>query len=1071
MNKTKTKISIKKWIRRIGIFIGSILLFIGITFLLLNWYIQTHEEELLQKVKTAINENQYGEIQFDSIHFSSYKHFPHISAEIINFQITDSLYSKHQLKTIFFKNVRASVSVIDLLQQKITLHKVILENGYVTIFVDETGYKNAYVFKNKPPNSNKKSSIKLTNTYTTIQLKNIDFTFKEKIKNKRITATINEIEFDFNPRVEKIIPEAFVDIQMKEMGLNLTNGTFFNDVHCIGTGKPEIDTKNKTITIPNFVLHIDDQKLINSVFINYEKDEFRFDIDIPEANFLQTVHLLSQNIQKRLVPFQFKNTLHATGIIEGKFKYRDIPIVHVKYETKNNEVYYPKENITLKNATIKGTFKNRLYEDDRKFKEGPKNFVLHFDTFSSIYKNVGLSLNNTTAFGDEVHKLNLDGTINVEGKSKYLSKAINSKAFNFKEGNFKIRAKTKGEIKNVSDLFLKSKGKIELINTKIALIKNNTTFQIPKLELDLQKEKTIINKLDVVLDNGETIRCTGTIENFNSLFIPQLKKTIKTHLQIDAKEVHFNSILATFSPKKTTKKEQNISAIKNSLLVLVEKFNPTISLKANLFNFSTITLKNLNTTISYSNKKLQVNPFQALVNNEAITANLSLGLTSEKNTEGEELTAFEYTIKTQGKIDDLNTLLKNKNFYFSEANFSLSSSYSGKARNFEDIATHSTTRFTTTKGNVYYKAINKNFPFQKLDATLKNKDIYLNEFDFILPSKKIFKLNGSVLNFTEMLSKEETKSCKATLNFSTSNFNFNNFIKWLEETKTNTKPSTKKENNLKIVLKDIYQKYHPKISLQLGEVIYNNVTLDQFSTKLVYQSPTEISLQDFEFLFHSKKGKINATVALDNPKKTPVKAALEVTDFNLSKVLATFSNFKLETLNKPTEIQGNLKATATISAIFDDATGIENNSINANLDLELNNLRVKNFTPLIDAANLVFRKSRFEDIKFATIKTNIAIKDNVLTLPRTNLQSSAIDLFAEGYIGDKNTNIWLSIPWKNFKHRDYDKIPEFKNYEEAGNKLYIEITNDTKTKKLKNKIHLSNRKLKKIKEENKNSIH
>src|SRR5690606_34994695 len=96
------------------------------------------------------------------------------------------------------------------------------------------------------------------------------------------------------------------------------------------------------------------------------------------------------------------------------------------------------------------------------------------------------------------------------------------------------------------------------------------------------------------------------------------------------------------------------------------------------------------------------------------------------------------------------------------------------------------------------------------------------------------------------------------------------------------------------------------------------------------------------------------------------------------------------------------------------------------------------------------------------------IKIGEIIIPRTEIQSSALHLFAEGRLKLKeHINIWLSVPWTNLKSNDGITLPEKTTYEGVGAKFFLQLVQDKNSKKarkqkLKVKFKLGNRKLRKM---------
>jgi len=137
---------------------------------------------------------------------------------------------------------------------------------------------------------------------------------------------------------------------MKEMGLNLEKGTFFNNVRCVGTLYPKIDIVKKTIEVPNFQMNIGKQEFDISAFINTKENRFKFLLSLEEANYMESISLLSANIESKLAQLNLLKPIQVKAEISGIFKYRSKPVIELEYTTQNNEIIYHKDSIHLKNG-------------------------------------------------------------------------------------------------------------------------------------------------------------------------------------------------------------------------------------------------------------------------------------------------------------------------------------------------------------------------------------------------------------------------------------------------------------------------------------------------------------------------------------------------------------------------------------------------------------------------------------------------------------------------------------------------------------------------------------------------
>src|SRR5690606_31213941 len=116
----------------------------------------------------------------------------------------------------------------------------------------------------------------------------------------------------------------------------------------------------------------------------------------------------------------------------------------------------------------------------------------------------------------------------------------------------------------------------------------------------------------------------------------------------------------------------------------------------------------------------------------------------------------------------------------------------------------------------------------------------------------------------------------------------------------------------------------------------------------------------------------------------------------------------------------------------------------------------------------LMKAERFKNLRFRPIVQTFEIRNGEIIIPLTEIQSSAVHLFAEGRIKlEEYMNVWLSVPWKNLKKNDGLSFPNKTTYQKAGSKFFIQFLQDknnknVKKQKLKVKIKLGNRKLRKM---------
>jgi len=1049
-------VAIKRKLKKILVVLSILLLLTLIIIVGIRYYVNGHKKEIITKIENVLNENRKGQIFFDSIDIiSSIKSLPNIEIQIFNLTLVDSLFSQHKRKTVFLKEVSADISIIDMLNNEIKLKSISAKKGQINIFTDKDHYTNTYVFGSNTKSDDEKLDFKIIGNDAKIIIEDIDFTLTEKIKNKRITAHINTIDFKIDLK-NLLIPKLNLDIFMKEMGLNLDKGTFFNNVRCVGSIHPKIDINKKTIEDPDFHLDIGGQDFEISAFINAKENRFKFLLSLEEANYNQTSSLLSGNIESKLAKYSISKSFKVKAEISGVFEHGSNPLVEIEYSTQKNEIIYQKENIHLKEVTFNGSLRNRIYYDDRMKTEHLKNLTNNFDSFTGLYKDIPFQLSQLTLIHEFSKPVHIKTDYKIEGKIKHLNDLIKSSDYDFTNGKFIIKGNINEYVSSLSDVFKSSKSNIESTNLLVKSKHNTNRFYIPKLKLEINQNTAEINKLLVKINANESAQIKGNIKNFSTLIIEDdNNKPIVSTLNISSDYINYSSLLQLFGSHKKQTQSKNLADVKHSFNILANKFNPNLNFSLQRLDFSGTQFKSIKLIAKYQKNILNIAEISGNYKDGKVKARLDIDLNPRKDKDDKEAVYLDLLLDMNGKIEHWAEILQSENFFFKNANYNLNVSFSNQANDIKDLVEKSKIEFNVQEGSMLFKPTGLTLPFINISLSMQNKSAYLNDFALKLPNNQIVHLKGQLDNFVELFSNNNTtNNIRSSITILSKNVDFSNFI---DAFKSKHKIASQ-QNNIKIILKDLHAKFNPTVTLQIDNLTYKKVSLEKVNANLNFEDWSTLNLSNVSCYYFNKKVALEAQFDLSDSSQTFFDTKLSVDDVAIEKIMETFNNFGYAQLNSPTDLSGIIKTNAIFKGVIDDTNGVNYNSIEASLDYSIKELRVKNFKPLVDAGNIIFKKARFEDVKFANINSTLSIKNNIIRFPQTNVQSTAFDFFIEGSIDNSiGTDLWISIPLSNIKRRDLTRIPSKKTYDEVNKKIYLEIKAD-KNGKLHNKLHLSNKK-------------
>lgn len=416
-------------------------------------------------------------------------------------------------------------------------------------------------------------------------------------------------------------------------------------------------------------------------------------------------------------------------------------------------------------------------------------------------------------------------------------------------------------------------------------------------------------------------------------------------------------------------------------------------------------------------------------------------------------------LKANGKNTSLNSILHNENFLFRDGNFKFSTTFKGNFKHLDQLFNSMNSTLTIGKSKLFYKALNLTVPLDTLSVSVAKTDAELHRLSFpVKNTNHKLHLSGAIDNLTALVFGKNEK-LRSHINIGSTKLIWKDFINIFKDLKSDTSKKKDGQNPLNTVLKDVHAKFNPTINIDIGNFQYEGIIAQQLKTGLHYKSRNQLSLKETTFQY--KNSRVSMLVDFDitssNTSKFQIK--LNADNVELHPFLKEFDYFNLKALQNTEKIAGNITLKANVGGTVYDKTGLDDKSLSGSVDFDVKNLELKNFEPLVKVGNIVFKKSRVEDVRFAPIKNRLQINNRVVKIPQMEVQSTAFNLYVQGQLGyDKNTNIWLSIPLKNFKKRDVNIVPEKIDYNDAGKKVFVEVKDDTDGK-LKYKLHLRNKKL------------
>jgi hypothetical protein len=395
-------------------------------------------------------------------------------------------------------------------------------------------------------------------------------------------------------------------------------------------------------------------------------------------------------------------------------------------------------------------------------------------------------------------------------------------------------------------------------------------------------------------------------------------------------------------------------------------------------NQITLTQLNLNGSLLYSNIKseLTFNQFSALLANDSISGNLLIKDFSKPflNTRIRSNLNLQNFIKFWpiDTITDLSGFLKIDGHVKGEVE-QIKNNFAGNTVELE---------LASIMKNVVVKFKNSKHATNIISCDLKAKSraIQVTNLELKKGSSDL-SITGEIPNFFNYLIENNS-----TLNINGTLYSNQLFLAdFVEENESSTGTSSN-------TLAFIPARLNFKLDARIKQFNYQKFEASDISGELEIKNQKAI-LSDFKMI--AFQGEMEGDLFIDNSKNNLQTVAVGFfRSVNIQSMFTQFENFGQTTLLDK-NIKGYATATVSFKANWDNQFNVDENSIVAHTDLFIVRGELIDFKPLESLSNYVDVKE-LKRIKFSSLETTVDIGSKVISLPKTQLNNSALNLLVSG---------------------------------------------------------------------------
>lgn len=369
-------------------------------------------------------------------------------------------------------------------------------------------------------------------------------------------------------------------------------------------------------------------------------------------------------------------------------------------------------------------------------------------------------------------------------------------------------------------------------------------------------------------------------------------------------------------------------------------------------------------------------PFTAIIDQGSIAGELSLkNLTNP---------SFKGKIKADISLEKLQRFIKIDTIETVSGQLKIDASYSGEGKNissgnYENVSTSGNLWIS----NMNVKLKNDILEFGKIngDFTFDNNDLIVNDLSGTASSSD-FNLKGSFKNLMGFILKEkEDITVDAKLH--------SNYIN-LNEILANKDENTSSDNKYKL-------KFSEYIDVNLNSEI-ERLEFRKFNASNIRGV---IKLQDKKMVvdpitFSTMSGNITTSGLVDGSDSTKllVTCFSEASKINITQLFQQFENFGATAITDK-NIKGVAGFKVQFASVLSPELDMDMDKLYAGIDMTIENGELNNVEAMKSMSRFIELKE-LENIRFATLKNQIEVKHQQVTIPKMEIKSSALTIMLSG---------------------------------------------------------------------------
>ena len=437
------------------------------------------------------------------------------------------------------------------------------------------------------------------------------------------------------------------------------------------------------------------------------------------------------------------------------------------------------------------------------------------------------------------------------------------------------------------------------------------------------------------------------------------------------------------------------------------------------------------------NSKVTISSFKALMEKIPIAGNVTFTQLQDP--------VIDLSFTSKGSFSDIGHHLDNSRFTIDKGNFVTAFKYRGKLSEYLDSTR--TSYQGKLKGSIKVSDISLHYKPKKIHL---DKIELASSFDEKLFTIEKLNLNvngspisvsGKIQNFIPFFIRPQNKGY-VKLSVHSPNFDLTGIASRRGPQKKSKESVKLNRRKMSDLIDLVYNKLEFDIALTMEQFQFRKFRASKFKGRLLLDNNI-LQVNPISMYVAEGTMKLNFSLKQVFDPISPLEIEAKIDNANIHDLFLLFNNFNQKTIEAE-NLRGRISADIKFNANMDEDYTLLAPSMRGTLDCRISNGRLKNFEPMENMSNFLFKKRDFSDVEFAELNSNFSITGTNMDISRMEIQSSVLSLFLEGrYSFTDSTSLSVQLPLSNLKKRHKDFKPKnIGTDSKAGPSVYLHVYRD-----------------------------